>query len=84
MKQDAPRHSVDVANDVLNLLQNTDYIVQIILKPEGTFVKAGDASKKKAALVNVDLHRKITNNWLQDKIVAITLAIRLIKELRTK
>lgn len=78
------KHSVDVANDVVNLLQYTPYVAQIILNPEGTYVKAGDTKKKAAVLVNIDLHRSAKNNWLQDKWLAVKLTTRLVLNLIKK
>ncbi len=76
------RHSVDVANDVIGLIRYTNYIAQIILKTDGTYIKAGDPRKKAAVLVNVTSHRNENNNWLQDKWLAAKLAFRLVNNLR--
>jgi len=80
----AYRHPVDVANDVCKLLgMFTPYIYQIVLSKEGVIVKAGNTANKQAGVVNVTLHRNNSNNLLQDKLLAVVLAYRLHKYLRT-
>lgn len=76
------RHNVDVAQEIVKLLQYTPYIAQIILKPNQTFVKVGDEKTKKAVTVEIGKHRKDTNNWLQDKWVVVKLTTRLIMNLK--
>lgn len=78
------RHSVDLANEMLFLLQFTPYISQILLRPEGTYVKVGDEKKKAAVIVNIDIHRLPDYNWLQDKWLVVKLTARIIMNLRNK
>lgn len=79
------RHPVDVANDVCRLIgRHTDYIYQTVLTNDGVLVKVGNTANKQAGVVNVSKHRKDGNNLLQDKLLAVKLAYRLVKYLKVK
>ena len=78
------RHAVDVANDVCKILMaTTDYIVQTRLTKDGVLVKVGNTANKQAGIVNVSDHRKENSNIIQDKMLAVRLAYRLHKYLKT-
>lgn len=75
---------VNVANDVCKIMGLTsNYIYQTLLTTEGTIVKVGNTASKQAGIVNVTLHRNANNNKLQDKLLAVKLAFKLHKYLRT-
>jgi hypothetical protein len=78
------RHAADVADDVCKLIGKfTNYIYQIVLTRDGVIVKVGNTANKQAAVVNVTLHRNPNNSLLQDKVLAVVIAYRLRKYLRT-
>lgn len=78
-------HPVQVAEDICRILMAaTDYIVQTRLTKDGVLVKVGNTANKQAGIVNVSDHWKESNNWLQNKLLAVRLAYRLNKYLKTK
>ena len=79
----AGRDDVDVAKDALSVVYYlTDYIGKLDLTTEGVILKVGDYRNRNARVVNITKNRNKDNNWLQDKLLSIKLAIRLIRSLR--
>lgn len=76
------RHSIDVAIQVVRLLQFTPYMAQVVMNDKGILVKAADTEKKAAVITNVDKHRSKNNNWLQDKIAVVKITTNIIRSLR--
>lgn len=76
--------AIDVAEDIKRILMlTTNYITQTIMNEDGIIVKVGNTANKRAGVVNVTTHRKAGNNKLQDKFLAVKLAYRLHKYLKS-
>lgn len=75
---------IDIADDIKKILMLTsNYIVQTIVRDEGILVKVGNTANKQAGIVNITTHRKSGNNKFQDKLLAVKLAYRLHKYLKS-
>jgi len=77
------RHPIEIATLVQNYIWLvTLYITQIKMNTEGVYLKVGNPSNKKAVIVNITNHFKADNNWLQNRLLALRLAIIINKNIR--